>query len=102
MKNIHLFNAANSFVQTVLSVTSLPMPGFLARTVLAHESCPIASQSVECATIDREEIMIPIRIAGAAVALAIIAAVVPLAGSGDAANQVIEMADGLKYTDTKP
>ena len=45
--------------------------------------------------------MIPIRIAGAAVALAIIAAVVPLAGSGDAANQVIEMPDGLKYTDTK-
>ena len=45
--------------------------------------------------------MIPIRVAGAAVALAIIAAVAPLAGSGDAANQVIEMPDGLKYTDTK-
>jgi FKBP-type peptidyl-prolyl cis-trans isomerase len=62
----------------------------------------MVSKSVECATIDGEEIMIPIRIAGAAVALAIIAAVVPLAGSGDAANQVIEMPDGLKYTDTKP
>ena len=46
--------------------------------------------------------MIPIRIAGAAVALAIIAAVAPLSGTGDAANQVIEMPDGLKYTDTKP
>ena len=45
--------------------------------------------------------MIPIRAAGAAVALAIIAAVAPLAGSGEAANQVIEMPDGLKYTDTK-
>ena len=45
--------------------------------------------------------MIPIRIAGAAVALAIIAAVAPLPGTGDAANQVIEMPDGLKYTDTK-
>jgi len=46
--------------------------------------------------------MIPIRVAGAAVALAVIAAVAPLSGSGDAANQVIEMPDGLKYTDTKP
>jgi FKBP-type peptidyl-prolyl cis-trans isomerase len=45
--------------------------------------------------------MIPIRVASAAVALAIIAAVAPLARSADAANQVIEMPDGLKYTDTK-
>ena len=45
--------------------------------------------------------MIPIRVAGAAVALAVIAAVAPLSGSGDAADQVIEMPDGLKYTDTK-
>ena len=45
--------------------------------------------------------MIPIRVAGAAVALAIIAAVAPLPGTGDAANQVVEMPDGLKYTDTK-
>ena len=45
--------------------------------------------------------MIPIRIAGAVVALAVIAAVAPLARSGHAANQVIEMPDGLKYTDTK-
>jgi FKBP-type peptidyl-prolyl cis-trans isomerase len=45
--------------------------------------------------------MIPIRPASAAVALAIIAAGAPLAGSGNAANQVIEMPDGLKYTDTK-
>jgi FKBP-type peptidyl-prolyl cis-trans isomerase FkpA len=42
-----------------------------------------------------------IRVAGAAVALAIIATVAPLPGTGDAANQVIEMPDGLKYTDTK-
>ncbi len=52
-------------------------------------------------TIEWEEIMIPIRIAGAAVALAIIAAVAPLAGAGKTADQVIEMPDGLKYTDTK-
>jgi FKBP-type peptidyl-prolyl cis-trans isomerase len=45
--------------------------------------------------------MIPIRLACAAVALAIIAAFVP-AGRPDAAeNQVTEMPDGLKYTDTK-
>ena len=52
-------------------------------------------------TIEWEEIMIPIRIAGAAVALAIVAAVASLAGAGKAADQVIEMPDGLKYTDTK-
>jgi peptidylprolyl isomerase len=45
--------------------------------------------------------MIPIRLAGAAVALAIIAVVTPLGRSHAAANQVIEMPDGLKYTDTK-
>src|SRR6202048_3001942 len=45
-------------------------------------------------------IMIPMRLAGGAVALAIIAAATP-AGRSDAANQVIEMPDGLKYTDTK-
>ena len=45
--------------------------------------------------------MIPIRAAGAAVALAIIAAVTPLGRSSAAANQEIEMPDGLKYTDTK-
>jgi FKBP-type peptidyl-prolyl cis-trans isomerase len=55
----------------------------------------------QSAAIEREEIMIPVRLASAAVALAIIAAVAPLAGSGNAANQVIEMPDGLKYTDTK-
>ena len=55
----------------------------------------------QSAAIEREEIMIPVRLASAAVALAIIAAVAPLVGSGNAANQVIEMPDGLKYTDTK-
>ena len=44
--------------------------------------------------------MIPMRLVGSAVALAIIAALTP-AGRSDAANQVIEMPDGLKYTDTK-
>ena len=44
--------------------------------------------------------MIPMRLVGGAVALAIIAAATP-AGRSDAANQVIEMPDGLKYTDTK-
>jgi len=45
--------------------------------------------------------MIAIRLAGAVVALAIIAAAMPLAGAAQAASQVIEMPDGLKYTDTK-
>ena len=44
--------------------------------------------------------MIPMRLAGGAMALAIIAALT-LAGRSDAANEVIEMPDGLKYTDTK-
>ncbi|MGH7061539.1 MAG: FKBP-type peptidyl-prolyl cis-trans isomerase, partial [Stellaceae bacterium] len=44
--------------------------------------------------------MITIRTAGAALALAIIAATAAPARS-DAANQVIEMPDGLQYTDTK-
>jgi FKBP-type peptidyl-prolyl cis-trans isomerase len=47
------------------------------------------------------KIMIPIRLAGAAVALALIAAAAPTPGAAQAANQVIEMPDGLKYTDTK-
>jgi len=45
--------------------------------------------------------MIPLRLAGAAVALAIIAAFTPAGRSDAADNQVIEMPDGLKYTDTK-
>ena len=45
--------------------------------------------------------MIPIRLAGAAVALPIIAAVGPLGRSDAATNQVTEMPNGLKYTDTK-
>ena len=44
--------------------------------------------------------MMPMRLVGGAVALVIIAALTP-AGRSDAANQVIEMPDGLKYTDTK-
>ena len=44
--------------------------------------------------------MIPMRLVSGAVALAIITALTP-AGRSDAANQVIEMPDGLKYTDTK-
>jgi FKBP-type peptidyl-prolyl cis-trans isomerase len=44
--------------------------------------------------------MIPLRLAGAALALAILAVFAP-SGRPDAANQVIEMPDGLKYTDTK-
>ncbi len=44
--------------------------------------------------------MIPMRLAGGAVALAILAVFAPV-GRSDAANQVIEMPDGLKYTDTK-
>jgi peptidylprolyl isomerase len=45
--------------------------------------------------------MILMRFACAAVALAIIAAVSPPAGSVAAANEVIEMPNGLKYTDAK-
>ena len=45
--------------------------------------------------------MIPIRLAGAAVALAIIVAGAPLTHAIAAQNQVIEMPDGLKYTDSK-
>ena len=45
--------------------------------------------------------MIALRLARAALALAVIAAGVPLDRSATAANEVIEMPDGLKYTDTK-
>ena len=45
--------------------------------------------------------MIPIRLAGAALALASIAAFTPLGRPDAAENQVIEMPDGLKYIDTK-
>jgi len=45
--------------------------------------------------------MIPLRLAGAAVALAIIAVFTPAGRSDAADNKVIEMPDGLKYTDTK-
>jgi len=45
-------------------------------------------------------IMIPMRLVGGALTLAIIAALTP-AGRSDAAKQVIEMPDGLKYADTK-
>ena len=45
--------------------------------------------------------MIPIRLAAAAAALAIIAAFAPAGRSDAADNKVIEMPDGLKYIDTK-
>ncbi|HEY3910839.1 MAG TPA: FKBP-type peptidyl-prolyl cis-trans isomerase [Stellaceae bacterium] len=45
--------------------------------------------------------MIPIRLAGAAVALAMIVAGAPLGRAIAAQSQVIEMPDGLKYTDDK-
>ena len=45
--------------------------------------------------------MIPIRLACAAVALAIIGAFTPAGRLNAADNQVIEMPDGLKYIDTK-
>ena len=45
--------------------------------------------------------MMPVRFACAAMALVIIAAVTPLGWSDAATNQVIEMPNGLKYTDTK-
>jgi peptidylprolyl isomerase len=45
--------------------------------------------------------MIQIRLAGVAAALAIIAACASVERSNAADNQVTEMTDGLKYTDTK-
>jgi peptidylprolyl isomerase len=42
-----------------------------------------------------------IRIARTGVVLAVFAAVMPFGGSNAATNQVIEMPNGLKYTDTK-
>jgi FKBP-type peptidyl-prolyl cis-trans isomerase len=45
--------------------------------------------------------MIPIRLAGAALAFAILAICTPVGRSDAANNQVNEMPDGLKYTDTK-
>ena len=45
--------------------------------------------------------MVSIRLAGAAVALAILAVSAPVGRSNAADNQVTEMPDGLKYTDTK-
>jgi len=45
--------------------------------------------------------MVPIRLARAAVALAILAVSAPVGRSDAADNQVTEMPDGLKYTDTK-
>jgi FKBP-type peptidyl-prolyl cis-trans isomerase len=51
--------------------------------------------------IDCRKIMLPLRIAGAAMALAIIAAGTPFGHAVAAESQVIEMPDGLKYTDNK-
>ena len=45
--------------------------------------------------------MVPIRPAGAALALAILGVSTPVGRSDAADNQVTEMPDGLKYTDTK-
>jgi peptidylprolyl isomerase len=45
--------------------------------------------------------MIPIRLAGAALALAVLTVSTPAGRSDAADNQVTEMPDGLKYTDTK-
>jgi peptidylprolyl isomerase len=44
--------------------------------------------------------MRPIQAAGAVVALAILTAVIPVGRAPVAANQEVEMPDGLKYTDT--
>ena len=45
--------------------------------------------------------MIVMRLAGAVLALALLAVVIPFEPSNAATNQVTEMPDGLKYTDTK-
>jgi FKBP-type peptidyl-prolyl cis-trans isomerase FkpA len=51
--------------------------------------------------IDCQKFMLPLRIAGAAVALAITVAGAPFEHAVAAEGQVIEMPDGLKYTDNK-
>ena len=51
--------------------------------------------------IERGRIMVPIRTAGAILALAMIAAGAPHGQAVAAEGQVIEMPDGLKYTDNK-
>jgi FKBP-type peptidyl-prolyl cis-trans isomerase FkpA len=51
--------------------------------------------------IDPRKIMLPLRVAGAAVALAVTAAGTPFGHAVAAEAQVIEMPDGLKYTDNK-
>jgi FKBP-type peptidyl-prolyl cis-trans isomerase FkpA len=49
----------------------------------------------------RRQIMLRLRIVGAAVALAVTAAGAPFGHAVAAESQVIEMPDGLKYTDNK-
>jgi peptidylprolyl isomerase len=51
--------------------------------------------------IERRQIMLRLGLAGAAVALALTAAGTPLANAVAAEAKVIEMPDGLKYTDNK-
>ena len=51
--------------------------------------------------IDCRKIVLTLRVAGAAVALAMTAAGTPFAHAVAAEGKVIEMPDGLKYTDTK-
>ena len=51
--------------------------------------------------VDCRKIMIPLRIAGAALALAIAAPGVPFGHAVAAESKVVEMPDGLKYTDNK-
>ena len=53
------------------------------------------------AAVGRRQIMLTLRLAGAAVALAITAAGAFRGPAVAAPNQVIEMPDGLKYTDNK-
>src|SRR5271166_2118592 len=50
---------------------------------------------------ERHQIMLRLRLAGAAVALALTAVGMPLANAVAAEAKVIEMPDGLKYTDNK-
>jgi FKBP-type peptidyl-prolyl cis-trans isomerase len=58
-------------------------------------------KSYGCFCDQQRGLMISIRSACAAVALAIIACVLPLGRADAATNQVTEMPNGLQYTDTK-
>jgi FKBP-type peptidyl-prolyl cis-trans isomerase FkpA len=100
MKIIHLFNAENSFIQTVLIAADAA-----ASSLVPYSPRILSDGSGGCGMRDyrsggnHDTDPSCRRRRGARQHRRRRA---PLAGSGDAAKLVIEMPDGLKYTDTKP